>query len=80
MSLFSVAYTVSVAIKPRYVRKVINLKLLFSVVDLRANGVRSAPPGSHCDLEGPLSSSLHVSGMTLPSREGTLIGKCNNIC
>ena len=43
------------------------------VVDLRANGVRSAPPGSHCDLEGPLSSSLHVSGMTLPSREGTLI-------
>ncbi|CAG2257983.1 unnamed protein product [Mytilus edulis] len=41
------------------------------VVDLRTNGIRSAPPGSHSGLDGPLSSSLHVS--RLSSRQNTMI-------
>ncbi|CAC5422787.1 unnamed protein product [Mytilus coruscus] len=41
------------------------------VVDLRTNGIRSAPPGSHSGLDGPLSSSLHVS--SLSSRQNTMI-------
>ncbi|VDI84090.1 Hypothetical predicted protein [Mytilus galloprovincialis] len=41
------------------------------VVDLRTNGIRSAPPGSQSGLDGPLSSSLHVS--RLSSRQNTMI-------
>ncbi|XP_076116989.1 uncharacterized protein LOC143084815 isoform X2 [Mytilus galloprovincialis] len=41
------------------------------VVDLRTNGIRSAPPGSHSGLDGSLSSSLHVS--RLSSRQNTMI-------